>query len=123
MYCPECGAEYREGFDQCSDCGVALVAERPAGDGGEPGDWVVVYETSELDILPVLKSLLQSAEIPYETKGEDLMNLFPSEALTPITTRHRGEVQIVVPPDRAGEARELLATEFEGNASGEDSDD
>jgi len=24
-WCPTCGAEYREGFSTCSDCGVALV--------------------------------------------------------------------------------------------------
>ena len=30
MWCPQCGAEYREGFSECSDCGVALVADAPA---------------------------------------------------------------------------------------------
>lgn len=25
-HCPNCGAEYRAGFDTCADCGVALVA-------------------------------------------------------------------------------------------------
>lgn len=29
-WCPQCGAEYREGFVTCAKCGVALVAERPA---------------------------------------------------------------------------------------------
>jgi hypothetical protein len=28
MYCPLCGAEYREGFAECSDCRVGLVATR-----------------------------------------------------------------------------------------------
>lgn len=28
-WCPNCRAEYREGFDTCTDCGVALVDERP----------------------------------------------------------------------------------------------
>jgi len=28
-YCPNCGAEYREGFKVCIDCKVALVSERP----------------------------------------------------------------------------------------------
>ena len=26
-YCPECGAEYRPGFETCADCQVALVDE------------------------------------------------------------------------------------------------
>lgn len=29
MYCPKCGAEYRAGFTQCSDCGVDLVMGLP----------------------------------------------------------------------------------------------
>ena len=29
-WCPNCGAEYREGFSTCSDCGVALVDTQPA---------------------------------------------------------------------------------------------
>src|SRR3569833_3047952 len=28
-YCPDCGVEYRAGFDTCSDCRVALQAEFP----------------------------------------------------------------------------------------------
>src|SRR5579883_1773544 len=29
MYCPVCGAEYRQGFSMCSDCQVALVPDPP----------------------------------------------------------------------------------------------
>src|SRR5436309_780194 len=28
-FCPLCGAEYRPGFKECSDCALALVDERP----------------------------------------------------------------------------------------------
>jgi hypothetical protein len=28
-WCPRCGAEYREGFTECADCGVALVSTPP----------------------------------------------------------------------------------------------
>jgi membrane protease YdiL (CAAX protease family) len=30
MFCPECGDEFREGFDRCPDCHVALVGSRPS---------------------------------------------------------------------------------------------
>lgn len=112
MYCPNCAAEYREGFDRCQDCDVALVTQAPeATDLDE--DWTIVHETSELDVLPVIKSLLRGAEIPFQTRGEDLMNLFPSEALNPLYTRHSGEVRVLVPPNLAEEARALLAADFE----------
>jgi len=26
VFCPSCEAEYRDGFTECSDCGVTLVA-------------------------------------------------------------------------------------------------
>lgn len=29
MYCPECFGEYREGIDECADCGVPLVVSLP----------------------------------------------------------------------------------------------
>jgi len=51
-WCPECGAEYREGFARCSECGVALVNEPPPETEQlpEPGpEWVEVagYTTVE----------------------------------------------------------------------------
>jgi hypothetical protein len=29
MFCPQCQAEYRQGFSRCADCGVQLVTELP----------------------------------------------------------------------------------------------
>jgi transcription initiation factor TFIIIB Brf1 subunit/transcription initiation factor TFIIB len=30
VWCPQCRSEYREGFTECADCGVALVESLPA---------------------------------------------------------------------------------------------
>jgi hypothetical protein len=38
MYCPQCKAEYRQGFTRCSDCDVDLVHEPPASEGGRVGE-------------------------------------------------------------------------------------
>ena len=35
MYCPQCGAEYRPGFDRCPDCDRTLV-DTPPAPAGEP---------------------------------------------------------------------------------------
>ena len=108
MFCPECGAEFREEIEKCADCEVTLVEEPPE----EPKvpKYVTVLETSELSAIPVLKTVLESAGIPYRTRGEGLMDLFPSEALGRPFRDSAGEVLIRVPEDRAEEARELLST-------------
>ena len=49
-WCPECGAEYREGFARCSDCDVDLVGEQPAVEPPPADDeWVTVaaFSTDE----------------------------------------------------------------------------
>jgi hypothetical protein len=42
-HCPRCGAEYRAGFDTCSDCGVALARgpspEEPAPTRSRSDPW------------------------------------------------------------------------------------
>src|SRR5688572_4143565 len=54
MWCPECGAEYREGMTTCTDCNVALVDEMPPdkdangnSNGDDEGTEVVVYELED----------------------------------------------------------------------------
>ena len=70
--------------------------------------YVQVFASSEVDVIPVIKSLLRSADIPFETDGEAMMNLFPSDLLGPVLSRPRGEVRFHVPEDLAEEARALL---------------
>ncbi len=71
--------------------------------------YVMVFATSEMDVIPVIKSVLRGADIPFETDGEAIMNLFPSDLLGPVLSRPRGEVRFHVPESQADEARELLA--------------
>ena len=108
MFCPKCGAEYRPGFDHCADCDIALVHDPPPEKDHQAVPYVQVFATSEMDVIPVIKSLLQGAEIDFETDGEAMMNLFPSDLLGPVLSRPRGEVRFHVPQDQEKEARELL---------------
>lgn len=107
MFCPECRSELREGFTRCSECDVDLVETLPEEDH-QAEEYEVVFETSEVDLLPLFKSVLDSAGIPYLTQGEDMANLYPGLGLT-LTPKHTAEVLIQVPADRAAEARELLS--------------
>src|SRR5512133_58321 len=70
MFCPQCGAEFREGFDTCSDCKVPLVNQLssvPAGDPqddlSEPDDLAVVLETDNALFAEAARSWLESANI------------------------------------------------------------
>jgi hypothetical protein len=40
MFCPKCRSEYRPGFEQCKDCGIALVAVLPNASKGPSGSSV-----------------------------------------------------------------------------------
>lgn len=108
MFCPECGAEFKEGITQCADCDVPLVPEAPRLHGAP--EYVTVLETSDLSVIPVLKTALESAGIPFQTRGEGLMDIFPAETLGAPFHSSAGEVEIRVPVDRAEEARDLLDT-------------
>ena len=42
MFCPQCGAEYRQGFTRCSDCNLDLVetgAQARPGLKSDPTEW------------------------------------------------------------------------------------
>jgi len=108
MFCPECGAEFKEGITQCADCGVPLTPEAPREP--EVPEYVTILETSDLSVIPVLKTALEGAGIPFRTRGEGLMDIFPAETLGAPFHSSAGEVEIRVPVDRAEEARELLDT-------------
>lgn len=69
MFCPSCRAEFREGFTECGDCGVALVDElRPEGDDThkEIADGLTaVYVTESSEELARIVDRLEKAEVPY----------------------------------------------------------
>ena len=115
MFCPKCGAEYREGFYRCADCGVYLVdalseqpVEGPPGNGEEDTDLIEVARTQDSSLLLVYNSLLDGAEIPYTVLGERRMTMEPVGGAFGRPLTSWGAV-ILVPPERAEEARELLS--------------
>ncbi len=115
MYCPQCRVEYRDGFTDCSDCQVPLLAGTPPPeppDGFDPSlDLVVVLETNDSIQLAMTKGLLEDAGIPFFVLGQ----------ITTLVTDVDGFlhkwVRVQVPRDREAEAKELLETLLQPNTS------
>jgi len=106
VYCPKCGCEYREGFTECSDCGVPLSAGTPTGEpsgGFDPNlGLVVVLETNDRIELALTKGLLEDAGIPYYILGQIATLIQDVDGFL-----HKW-VRVQVPRDREAEARQLL---------------
>lgn len=105
MFCPECETEYREGFWQCSDCGVALVHELKSG-------LVPLAAETSPDLVAILLEGLENARIPYvitagtalrilEGKEDTLRAPDPWSARIMITPEKRQEAEIILADARA----------------------
>jgi hypothetical protein len=74
-WCPQCGAEYREGVTACPDCGVALTTTPPTETVSE----VVVYELDEwtADQRGALEMRLQAEGIEHQWEAATGADLEP----------------------------------------------
>ncbi|MGD1006015.1 MAG: DUF2007 domain-containing protein [Ignavibacteriaceae bacterium] len=61
MFCPNCKAEYREGFTHCNDCDVDLVATLPGQKENSVTEEGLVSD----------KSILDDQSIEYFLQGEN----------------------------------------------------
>lgn len=108
-FCPQCHDEYRPGFTRCVDCGVPLVEFLPeVPEPTEPPEVteppVVVYEAYSQAEADVICAKLEFFGVPAALGGDlALRNVYHPGAFTPI--------RILVPSDRAEEARRILQEE------------
>ena len=109
MFCPECRAEYREGFETCSDCGVPLVGSLPEAE--DLGDLVPLRQVWQPDLLPVIVSLLDSDGIPHVVQGEHSLHTVGLAQLFRAADPANVCWTILVPEARLERARELLSAE------------
>jgi Putative prokaryotic signal transducing protein len=116
MYCPECGREYREGYDTCSECEVPLTASPPV----EPEpvhpdiELVTVLEGSDPAAIALAESLLLEENIPYLKKFDQIQDLFAMGRLMGFNPAV-GPVVIQVPEEHAEQALEVLGDLRHGN--------
>jgi hypothetical protein len=106
VYCPKCLCEYRDGFTECADCQVPLLAgispEEPASLFDPNLDLVVVLETNDRIQLAMTKGVLEDAGIPFYILGQIATLIQDVDGFL------RKWVRVQVPRDREAEARELL---------------
>ncbi len=76
MFCPTCRISFPDGQLQCSSCGVELVAD-PEDEIETAEELVDLFATPEVALLSVVKSVLDSAGIPYVVQGEEGLRTFP----------------------------------------------
>jgi hypothetical protein len=89
MICPQCRAEYRQGFTMCADCDVPLVpqyetgttleAPAPPAEPGDPNEdpFCAFWKGDDRRLHAELTSLLDAADIPHKTvrRQDHLFNL------------------------------------------------
>ena len=97
MFCPECGAEYREGFTRCADCDVDLVWEKP--EEPESAYEYVEYEEVLRTVNPadvaIIKSVLDAEGITYHIRGEHFQLIRPIADPASLMVK-KGEVERAV---------------------------
>jgi hypothetical protein len=97
------------------------MTEPPAEQRARPDmELEQVFETTDPALLPVLKSVLEAAGIPYMLEGEEAFGMLPLSGGF-VNERHQAlGVEIHVAKERAEEARALLASAAaDGSAAAE----
>ena len=100
MFCPQCKAEYRDGFSRCSDCDIALVAELPKST--EPtvyeGHLRLIHTTHDQSNCVAFCRQLIAAGIPFKVAESNRQYLKDVDRT----------FEIGVAPDRYSEAQQIL---------------
>lgn len=107
MYCPECRGEYREGFVECADCAVPLVAGLPPAEPAADSVPVTVFAAGDPARIALAESLLLDAGIPFVKEGEGIQDLLGGRFAG--FDQAAGPVRFVVPGEHAEAARAVLA--------------
>ncbi|GMR23702.1 MAG: hypothetical protein BMS9Abin37_2160 [Acidobacteriota bacterium] len=107
MFCPECRAEYREGFTVCADCNIGLVPTLPEalpGQNDERPDMelATVFDSTNPALIGIAKTVLESAGIEFLVVGEDGARVFSGNPFL-------GRVRLQVEKKLAEEAEALLS--------------
>ncbi len=106
-WCVECGIEYRDGIERCTDCQGELVASLPPAESGPA--WVEVGVFPSREAAELAQGYLQGAGIEAELRDPDPGHheVLPGAAA----------VALAVEPHQLEAARQLLAAAERGDAA------
>jgi len=100
--CPRCGSVAGSSDGRCASCRAA----------DDDATLVCVFRTGDAGLLPLLESTLEAAGIPFLVQGREALGLFPLGSFAVgLTDRRSLGASILVPRERADEARALLECE------------
>jgi|GEM_PF-158060 len=108
MFCPVCASEYREGFTHCNDCDVDLVEQLEPQAGDPKAGLVKIYEAGNAAVIPMIESVLNSADIEFMTRSEPIQDLFGWGRFGSNLNYAIGPIEFYVREEAADEARALL---------------
>ena len=123
-YCPQCGSEYRPGFERCPDCNQALVDDPPTVPA-EPRPSVPtlvqreeVFSTGRRIDAEMVRGLLEAHGLDARIWASGMGPYRLESAVTEITgvPSAFNAYGVGVPNHQAEEARALLADVEDGNA-------
>jgi hypothetical protein len=77
LYCTKCKTEYSRSTPACPTCGSPLVGSSENATEQE-NDLVPLFETTNIGLLMVVKSVLESAGISHSVQGEEWLHVFPA---------------------------------------------
>ena len=118
MFCPQCRAEYREGFFRCSDCDIPLVdqlpdrpvTDRQAGSETDHPQLVVLRTFPTVVDADLAKSALESVGIDSMVRTDNKGGQTPGLAFS------QG-IELLVRADDVGAANDMLGIEGLDGAS------
>jgi hypothetical protein len=113
MFCPRCGAEYRQGFFRCSDCDIPLVDQLPADRSVTDPKPSFQTDHPELVVLRTFPTVIEAdlAKSPLASVGIDSMVRTNNEGgQSPGLAFSRG-VELLVRADDVAAANDMLGLE------------
>ena len=103
MFCPKCKSEFVKGINICPECNIPLVKKLPENEFIE---FVKLCDSPDPSITPIIKSILDSADIQYFVRGENMQMLFGG--CLEFTNPRLSRVEFLVSKEDKETAKELI---------------